>query len=947
VSAGQPKVEPNDIYIFAREMKSWNEGTGRVFMGRGDVTVLSGTTSARGELVVAWYDNAASRRERAHVVHVYVEGDVQAKRPEGVTTGMRIYFTVVSRGKAIFNDGDGVIPLLAAAPKSASLDAARGMKSLGGVPTGRIAARPPGRPKIVAQIAHLLVQKPPEKKAPEPTTFRREGPKVVGKPASKPALFDGVHTIAPHDWTTVEIFAVDERGWDERIINETETTRVSLLTGGIDIFYQSPKTGDIEIIADRMVIWFKKVPGAGGKARLDISEAYCEGNVRLYLENKQLTCERLFYDFRKQRGLMPKAVMMAYYEKRGIPIYYRARMMKQLAPGLYSADDVVVTTSDFGKPQTYMKSDRLEIRKKKYVRTYYDILADEVKVWDETGDEAVARNNFFIAELYGHDVPLWFWPEFRIGLDRTRTALRRLRLSTNSRNGFTVLTQWNLYDLGVPENDWSQLRLLADLYSNRGAGVGTRFEYNRVDRLGEYHGELFGYYVYDTGADATQEEPEDKRKNRGRIKWVHRHKLPEVHPWLANTTMDVELSYISDSGFLLEFFEEEAKEEKEQETYIYLKRREELWALTFLARMRVNDWQLQTERLPEVAFFIPGYSFLGDLVTFTTTTEAAYLRLKEPSVASSAGTTFPYPFRREDAGRFFTMNQLRLPFSWGPFNLDAIAGLGGAVYDYDSDNSAIADSGPSRFIGLLGLRASTRFWRIYDAYNKLFDVNRLRHIIVPDVDFQYFYGAGRKRRFFPQFDEVDDIYDFARIAFGVKQRLQTKRGLRGPGGRRKSIDWMVLDLEVPVYPDADRDNEGDTVGNLEWDYLWRVSDTTQMLSDGEWNFADGRLDLASIGMSVDFSPRLTWFLGTRYIRDVDSAVFTFSADYKISERWFIQWLEQFDFDQDKGLEHRFRFRRRLKEWFVTVEFEVDESRSETSVSLLFTPVGMEHIRLRL
>jgi len=941
--AATVEIEPNDIYIFAENIESWDEAGGRVFFGQGNVTVLYGPFRVQSDSIVAWYDDAASRRQRAHVIHICADGNVRSKKPEGVTTSLSAYFTVASRGRLIFNDRDGKIPLLRVPVSAPVVDKARQMKKIG-VPTGRIASRPAGKPKIVALIAPLLKARAKKEEAIklEPITVKANAP-LKKIPATKEApsgLFDGVHTIAPQDWTRVEIFAIDERGWDEKVLSETDTKRVSLLTGGVDIFYRSAKMGNVEIIADRIVIWFEKVPTKDGKTRMDITDTYCEGNVRLYLENKQITCDRMFYDFRRQRALMPESVMQTYQRKRGIPIYYHARMMKRLAPDLFAADNTRITTCNFGKPHTYIHSDRLEIRKTTYTQTYYDILTDTVKVWSETGDDAVVLNNAFKAEIYGKDIPLWYWPELRIGLDRTHTALRRIRLSHSSRNGFSVLTEWNLYDMGIPENNWSELRLLGDLYTSRGAGGGIRFKYNRIDQTGSYRGEALAYLMHDTGSDSTDYEPTDKQSDRGRIKWVHRHRLAPRWWWLENTTLDAELSYISDSGFLNEFYEDEAKEEKEQETYVYLKRQEELWALTFLARGRLNDYQLQTERLPEAAFFVPGYAVWDNLMTFSTTTEAAYLRLKTPSV-----NPLGRPYQNEDDnGRFYTLNQVRLPFTWGPFDLDTMAGLGTVLYGSDNDTNGGGDL--SRAVGLIGFRAATRLWRIYDVYNKLFDVNRLRHIVVPDVEFINIFGAGNRPNSFTMYDDVDSTYNFSRFIFGLKQRLQTKRGLLA-GGKRRTLDWMTLDLEIPVYPNAKRDNNYDTLGNLEWYYRWIISDTTQIFSRGEANFNEDRIDLASLGLAVDFSPRLSGFAASRYIHTLDSHVFTLSADYKISERWQVQLLEQFDFGKDAGLEHRVSFRRKLHEWYVTVEFEVDDSRSETSVALLFTPVGMENFKIKM
>src|SRR5581483_5138773 len=47
------------------------------------------------------------------------------------------------------------------------------------------------------------------------------------------------------------------------------------------------------------------------------------------------------------------------------------------------------------------------------------------------------------------------------------------------------------------------------------------------------------------------------------------------------------------------------------------------------------------------------------------------------------------------------------------------------------------------------------------------------------------------------------------LQLAVRQRLQTRRG---PEGRRRPIDWMVLDFSTTYFPYARRDNFGKPFG---------------------------------------------------------------------------------------------------------------------------------------
>jgi len=214
---------------------------------------------------------------------------------------------------------------------------------------------------------------------------------------------------------------------------------------------------------------------------------------------------------------------------------------------------------------------------------------------------------------------------------------------------------------------------------------------------------------------------------------------------------------------------------------------------------------------------------------------------------------------------------------------------------------------------------------------------------------QWYYAVNNRADEYHQLDDLDSLDESARISLGLRQRLQTKRGLRARGvaGRptRSTINWMELDLEIPFFPRGKTKRQ--QVGNLEWNYVWRISDTTAFTSDGEIDVNDNEIDLANFQFSVDYSPRLNWSIGTRYIGDeTDSHILTFQAEYKLTERWHLQWLEQRDFRQDEDLRHRFLIRRKFKEWYVSIVFDVDESRQETVVSLQLTPVGVPEAVMR-
>ena len=79
---------------------------------------------------------------------------------------------------------------------------------------------------------------------------------------------------------------------------------------------------------------------------------------------------------------------------------------------------------------------------------------------------------------------------------------------------------------------------------------------------------------------------------------------------------------------------------------------------------------------------------------------------------------------------------------------------------------------------------------------------------------------------------ADDLMEFR---MGLNQRWQTKRGL---AGQQRIIDWIVLDIGAVLFPDSARDNFGEALGLVDYDFRWHVGDRLTLLSDGFFDVFD-------------------------------------------------------------------------------------------------------------
>jgi hypothetical protein len=145
-------------------------------------------------------------------------------------------------------------------------------------------------------------------------------------------------------------------------------------------------------------------------------------------------------------------------------------------------------------------------------------------------------------------------------------------------------------------------------------------------------------------------------------------------------------------------------------------------------------------------------------------------------------------------------------------------------------------------------------------------------------------------------EEIDAINDVSAFQVALHQRWQTKRG--GPG-RFRSVDVFTLNIEGNFFLNQPDDASLAPTGfrglffaslpeasiprnSVNADAMWRISDTTVVLADAQYNLDQYELATTSIGLAVQRDPRLNYFVGTRYIGQINSTIATISANYELA-----------------------------------------------------------------
>ncbi len=357
---------------------------------------------------------------------------------------------------------------------------------------------------------------------------------------------------------------------------------------------------------------------------------------------------------------------------------------------------------------------------------------------------------------------------------------------------------------------------------------------------------------------------------------------------------------------------------------------------------------------------------------------------------------FPHTGRIE-TGRLDLVQELDWPFELGPvkvvpFGLLDITHYTDAHPLHSPPFVGDEDDGATRLYGGGGVRASIPFTRVFpDVHSDIFYLRGLAHKIVFDAEYRYVASdvdfrrlpeldrlnddatdqamrdlrarrllplspapserqlrerfLGRSPLFDPQLyairhglsditGPIDTRDDLEVLRLGVRQRLQTKRGLPG---REHIVDWMTLDVEASFFPNGDRDNFGESFGLLMYDYTWHVGDRTTLLSNGWFEPVEHSQRVFNIGMLVDRPDRSNFFLGYRMADPIGSDTVIAASSYVFSPKYAMTLSSSYDFGDSRALGNSLIITRIGTDLQVSVGFNYEALRNNFGIFFEILP----------
>ncbi len=369
----------------------------------------------------------------------------------------------------------------------------------------------------------------------------------------------------------------------------------------------------------------------------------------------------------------------------------------------------------------------------------------------------------------------------------------------------------------------------------------------------------------------------------------------------------------------------------------------------------------------------------------------------EPSNPQLAGAWTLLPWEQDSAGdranpegeRLISRNQLALPLNLEPFKVVpyAMGELGHWGSDLDGNDI-------QRAYFQTGVRASIPFWTVNPRIqDPVFNLNGLAHKVVFDMEASI-SDSNRDMTDFPLYDEIDDnvfeeirrrlffspfggqlagtfydpttspttidpkfdprfyllrtntqgwvtsptmevVDDLTLVRFGMRHRLQTKRGVPG---HQHLVDWMTLDSNISWFPDENRDNVGTPLGLADYDFRWHLGDRFTLVSDGYADFFGEGFKTLSTGMFVNRPSRGNLYLGYRALRGPFSAdVLTATVNYRMGPKWVASAAGVVDFSDAGNIGQSITFSRIGESLVVSVGANYDQSKDNVGFNFLVEP----------
>jgi hypothetical protein len=758
------------------------------------------------------------------------------------------------------------------------------------------------------------------------------------------------------------------------------------ITGGVTVQYADPAANrSLQISAQRAIVYF--APGELTdlfRATEDrVLGIYVEGDVVATDGRFTLRGEQVFYDVKANRAYVADAVFWTYDQTRGMPLYVRAKALRQTAANQVEGDRVTLANSSFFTPHFSMGARTLTV-------TREEATAD-------TPARTMVRGSDLT--LQAGRLPFFYWPSF--SGDADRFPLKEIGFENSSDSGAGIKTRWDIFGLvGQDAPPGTRFDLLLDAFLDRGIGLGTDSQWTNSNSKGEG----LAYIVPDDdGRDTLSSGEKRERDNdtRGLLLGEHTWKLDRT--W----ALQLEGSYASDENFVDAYYDTLAETRREFASSAYLKATDSNSLFGLLAKgsfnnFVINEYLLQSQgysvdKLPEATYFRtaddPLWFVAPDWLNWSqewrvgmmafnlnekTPGQHGYSTIPAANAAFGPGA-FGIPgfavgpnqrmdlalnnrgYREDSTARFDTRHDLSAPFKLGPVNFTPFAAGRFTMYDdrFNRFRSFVDPTNDDKMRGWYstGLHVGTSIQRVDDSVeSEFFDLHRIRHLFEPNASV-WTAGTNIRREELPIYDEqVEGISEGTAFRIGAVNTWQTQRGGEG---RWRTVDLLTLrtdyiyatndtERKSPIQKFFDYRPEYSVFGEgFTTDAVWQATDATAFTVNYVYDLDRNQPARTTAGMKIDHTESFSTFIEAHYLNARDSTYVSFGGDFKLTDLYTFGLYATYDVDLERFQAIGGRINRELPSLILSVKLAYNDITDEFAAGVALQPTGRDRRREQL
>ena len=434
---------------------------------------------------------------------------------------------------------------------------------------------------------------------------------------------------------------------------------------------------------------------------------------------------------------------------------------------------------------------------------------------NQLGDHSILmKNNFF--QIYG--VPVLWLPVVYKPSDISSFG-GRIEFGSDSDWGWYIRSAKHFK---LADEPYWNMNLMLDWYEDRGIGYGLSSDLLTPESATEFS--FYGIYDrnrYGYWGNEDLIKPDDPsymhyKLNNSRLEipyYRYEVRTNNLTHFTDRLDFRMQIDLISDYEFLRDYYVDRFRSEYAPPTYASLEYQGDRFTASAYMTLRINDFTSTVERLPELRLdfqrqeLFANFYYQGEMSLTPLFMRWRHFDREIPGDEN-------WEIRNYNALRFDSLHMLYYPINLWNINIIPRTGIRLTAYSASSEREIgtselstmfIADEiegipwgykvtnydskGGSKFrvIGEIGVEVNTKFYHTWqDVKNAYWELDGLRHVIVPYVNYTYIPRPTVNADNLYYFDEIDRITEQHFVRFGITNRLQTRR-------KNAIYEWFSLE----------------------------------------------------------------------------------------------------------------------------------------------------------